>query len=194
MQKTGKCGINPSSITKYWKNLQPPTFQQLRQPDYKFYDKTFPPTRNSLISKNQYDEFVDRKRGPNQLKEFEEDIPGGADRLVWKRVTDIHPKWEVFEGKIEFNDVQQGSLGDCYFLSSITALTEYPYLIKEKLKTFKFNQEGYYEVIFFIDGEWQIVFLDDYFPYDPKRKQFAFAIDHIIMNYGQCYQKRHRQN
>ena len=173
-----RSGINPLSITKYWKNLQPPDIEQLRQSGYSFYDQTFPPNKNSLISKNQYGEFVDKARGPSQLKDFEEDIEGGADRLVWKRVTEISPKWEVFEGKIEFNDVQQGSLGDCYFLSSITALTEYPYLIKEKFRTTEFNQEGYYEIIFFIDGEWQVLFLDDYFPYDPKRKTFAFARPH----------------
>ena len=73
---------------------------------------------------------------------MEEENPGSSTRLIWKRCTEIEPKWEVFEGKIEFNDVQQGSLGDCYFLSSITALTEYPFLIKEKFRTREFNEEG----------------------------------------------------
>ena len=169
-----RSGINPLSIKKYWKDLQPPDFQSLKSSNSKFIDKTFPPNKNSLISKNQYGEFVDKVRGPSQLQDFEEDFPGGADRLVWKRVTEIQPKWEVFEAKIEFNDVQQGEIGDCYFLSSITALTEYPFLITEKFRTRKFNEEGYYELIFFIDGEWQIIFLDDYFPYDPKKNKFAF--------------------
>ena len=173
-----KEGINPLSIKKYWKDLEPPDIQILRHTKRKFYDEYFPPNRNSLISKKSNGEFVDKARGLSQLKDFEEDVPGGADSLEWRRVTDISPKWELFEGKIEFNDVQQGSLGDCYFLSSITALTEYPYLIKEKFRTQKFNEEGYYEIIFFIDGEWQIVFLDDYFPYDPRRKKFAFASPH----------------
>ena len=173
-----KAGLNPLSIQKYWKDFQPPDIRQLKQAGRKFYDQTFPPNKNSLISKNQYGEFVDKYRGPEQLKDFEEDNPGGADRLEWRRVTDISSKWELFEGKIEFNDVQQGSLGDCYFLSSITALTEYPYLIKEKFRTQQFNEEGYYEIIFFIDGEWQILFLDDYFPYDPRKRTFAFARPH----------------
>ena len=173
-----RVGINPLSIQKYWKNLEPPDINQLQSEKRKFYDQTFPPNKNSLISKNKYGEFVDKVRGPDQLKDFEEDNPGGADSLIWKRVTDIAPYWELFEGKIEFNDVQQGSLGDCYFLSSITALTEYPFLIREKFRTRKFNEEGYYEIVFFIDGEWQIVFLDDYFPYDPRKKKFAFATPH----------------
>jgi len=171
-------GINPLSIKKYWKDLQPPDIRQLKQAGHKFYDQTFPPNKNSLISKNEKGEFVDKFRGPEQLKDFEKDNPGKADRIQWKRVTDISPEWELFEGKIEFNDVLQGSLGDCYFLSSISALAGYPYLIKEKFRTQQFNEEGYYEVIFFIDGEWQIIFLDDYFPYDPREKNFAFARPH----------------
>ena len=173
-----KVGINSLSIKKYWKDLKPPDILQLRLDNKKFYDETFPPNRNTLISKNKYDEFVDKYRGPEQLKEFEEDDPGFADRLEWKRVTDISPKWELFGKKIEFDDVLQGHLGDCYFLSSIAALIEYPYLITEKFRTQKFNEEGYYEVIFFIDGEWQILFLDDYFPYDPRKRTFAFARPH----------------
>jgi hypothetical protein len=87
-----KVGINPLSIRKYWKDLQPPDIRQLRQERRNFYDKIFPPNKNLLISKNQYGEFVDKYRGPEQLRNFEEDNPGGADRLEWRRVTDIFPK------------------------------------------------------------------------------------------------------
>ena len=170
-----KEGLNPKSIKKYWKNLQPPDLNYLKATKNKFYDHSFPPTLNTLLSKNSKGEFVDKVRGPEQLKDIKNDIPN-LDKLVWKRVTEVTPKWELFEGKIEFNDVQQGALGDCYFLSSITALTEYPYLIKEKFRTKSFNEEGYYEIIFFIDGEWQIVFIDDYLPYNTLSRNFAFAL------------------
>ena len=175
--KLKKEGLNPLSIKKYWKNLQPPDLQYLRATKTKFYDNTFPPTLNTLLSKDSSGQFTDKVRGQDQLKDFQEDIPN-INNIVWKRVTEVLPKWELFEGKIEFNDVQQGSLGDCYFLSSITALTEYPYLIKEKFRTKSFNEEGYYEIIFFIDGEWQIVFLDDYLPYNTRTRNFAFALPH----------------
>ena len=170
-----KEGINPKQIKKYWKNYQPPDINQLKKAGKNFVDPTFPPNKNSLISKKPNGEFVDKVRGPAQLQDLEDDLPCGADKIEWKRPTDISPKWSLFEGKVEFNDVQQGSLGDCYFLSSITALTEFPYLITEKFRTEKYNDTGYYEVIFFIDGEWQILFLDDYFPFDPTKNNFAFA-------------------
>ena len=170
-----KEGINPLSIKKYWKDLTPPDIRKLQKEKKKFIDPTFPPNKNTLLSKNQNGEYIDKVRGPKQYQEFLEDNPEGPDKFEWKSVTDISEKWEVFADKIEFNDVNQGSLGDCYFLSSITSLTEFPYLLKEKFRTQKFNEEGYYEVIFFIDGEWQIIFLDDYFPYDPAKKTFAFC-------------------
>ena len=87
-------------------------------------------------------------------------------------------KWEVFENKIEIRDIIQGNIGDCYFLSALSALTRYQYIIFEKFRTQKFNEEGYYEMILFIDGEWQVVFIDDYFPYDPAQKKFVGARPH----------------
>ena len=77
------------------------------------------------------------------------------------------------------DDVVQGSLGDCYFLTAISALSNYPYLIREKFRTIEYNEIGYYEVILFIDGEWQVVFIDDYFVFDidteDHKPAFAFS-------------------
>ena len=170
-----KGNLDPNKITKYWKNQKPPDLKSLMAANQQFTDPYFPPTKNSLISCDENGRFIDSVRGPENLRDLEDDDPGSSKRLVWKRATEIKPNWEVFEGKIEFDDVKQGSLGDCYFLSSIAALAEFPYLIREKFRTVKFNKCGYYEVILFIDGEWQVVFVDDYFLYDPRARDFAYA-------------------
>ena len=175
--KLKKEGLDPLSIKKYWKNLLPPqNLEYLQKTKGKFIDQTFPPTRDSLFSKYDNENIKDKIRFPEKLNDSNKNIKD-KDIIIWKRVTatDLYPKWKVFEGEIEYKDVQQGSLGDCYFLSSIATLTKYPKLIYEKFRTKSFNEEGYYEVIFFIDGEWQIIFIDDWFPYDTSKNIFAFA-------------------
>ena len=80
----------------------------------KYEDNTFPAEQKSIIDPNDIiDDLMD-------LGEVE-----------WKRATDIPAlldadgKLHIFSGKIEPNDIKQGQIGDCYFLSSIAALSEY---------------------------------------------------------------------
>ena len=173
-----KNALNPMSIKKYYKDQKPPNINELRQLKGKFTDFYFPPNRNSFISCDQNGNFIDKLNGQKLLSELDAKIPGLIDRIVWKRATEVIQKWEVFENKIEIRDIIQGNIGDCYFLSALSALTRYQYLIVEKFRTQKFNEEGYYEMILFIDGEWQVVFIDDFFPYDPAQKKFVGARPH----------------
>ena len=170
--------LNPLSIKKYYKDQIPQDINVLRQKGQKFTDPYFPPHKYSFISCDRNGNYIDRINGEQALYKFENKIPGLIDRMEWRRVTDIYKKWEVIENKIEIKDIIQGNIGDCYFLSALTALTRYPYLLAEKFRTKKFNEEGYYEMIMFIDGEWQVVFVDDYFPYDPLQRKFVGARPH----------------
>ena len=60
--------------------------------------------------------------------------------------------------------MMQGGVGDCYFISSLSAIAEFPILIFQLFRTQEVNENGFYEKVLFIDGEWQIVFMDDYLP------------------------------
>ena len=173
-----KNALNPLSIKKYYKDQMPPDFNQLKQNKQKFTDRYFPPTRNSFISCDENGHFIDRYKGNELYQELDRRIPGLIDRIVWKRVTEIYKKWELIEKKIELRDIIQGNIGDCYYLSALSALVRYQYLIVEKFRTKQFNEEGYYEMILFIDGEWKVVFVDDYFPFDPYQKKFVGARPH----------------
>ena len=67
---------------------------------------------------------------------------------------------------IEVKDVQQGAIGDCYFLSALGSLaSKYPEIISEKL-LFDVNPSHYVAVKLYVDGEWKIISTDDQFSVD----------------------------
>jgi calpain-15 len=63
-----------------------------------------------------------------------------------------------------------GSLGDCWFLSALAALSEFPQLIRGDLfpeNSRESNDYGCYTLRFCKMGLWQTVRVDDYFPCIP---------------------------
>ena len=59
------------------------------------------------------------------------------------------------KGLIEPNDIKQGYLGDCYFLSALSALSEnYPEAIRRLFVTPEFQGLGLYCVYINLQGHW----------------------------------------
>ena len=155
--------FNPLTISKYFKNQNP--FNE----EGEFVDPFFPPNENSILAKDYNGDFIDKIDGPIKSQEID------ANNIEWKRFSHIFPKFLLFDEKIEFSDIKQGILGNCYFLSVIAALTEVPEMIYQLFRTKSASSYGYYELVLFIDGEWQIVILDDYIPVKKGTNNFAFA-------------------
>ena len=55
-------------------------------------------------------------------------------------------------------------IGNCCFLSALTVLTQNPNLIRRIFKTEEINEFGQYAVNLCINGEFQMVEIDDFFP------------------------------
>ena len=87
--------------------------------------------------------------------------------VVWKRSDEIFKgRSEVFLGKIEPNDIKQGILGDCYFLSSCASIAENENRIRKIFLTDKINKEGCYAVRICERGNWKDILISDNFPVD----------------------------
>ena len=64
--------------------------------------------------------------------------------------------------------MQQGSIGDCYFVAELANLTLFPLLLDACIVTTEANAEGVYCVRFFIRGAWRHVFVDGLLPSHPS--------------------------
>jgi len=137
-----------------------------------FTDPLFPANIQSLCP---YDEKLKCWKLP---PEIEEGDLQNWEKFSWSKIDDIFrtPNYQIFVNNIEPDDIIQGSLGDCYFLSAIAALCKFPDLIK---KLFLFKEKSLdrcYGIYLRKNGIWKLVLVDDYIPcYGGLRKKFAFS-------------------
>jgi hypothetical protein len=154
--------------------------QQMYKGNAPWTDPLFPAEKKSLCP-------FDSKGWVLPEDVWESDVDGW-EKIKWCRAAEIFDSenFNVFEKgsdkhKISANDIQQGSIGDCYFLSVIGSLCNIYTKSGEKLIEDLFlhtskTKEHVYGAYIFINGVWELVLVDDYFPYVGYGfKQFAFA-------------------
>ena len=84
--------------------------------------------------------------------------------------------YRLFDEVPKIEDISQGGIhGNCYFLGALTALIQYPNLIRKIFITEEASEFGYYAVNLCINGEFQIVEIDDFFPCQRKEGKFSSA-------------------
>lgn len=121
-----------------------------------YEDESFPPNEFSLISDWDEPEVEDKVK---LWKTFE-----------WVRATKIpslndkEGKLSVFFNEVSPKDIKQGLLGDCYFLSVLSVLSEVPSRITKLFLTSDQNSMGVYGIRICKNGEWKDVVIDDYIP------------------------------
>ena len=136
-----------------------------------FTDPNFPPDKNSLMGLNSSGKPIDSEAYKTNSSSL------NPNEITFKRPSEIFKNKTIslFENDISVDDIKQGGLGDCYFLSSISALAKYPKIIDGIFKSEGLKSNGYYEIILYIDGKPQIVIIDDYIPVYKSSKQPCFA-------------------
>ena len=98
------------------------------------------------------------------------------ETYVWKRPSEVYGagNYSVFKG-ISPTDIRQGDCGDCYFLSSISSLAEFPERVENIFITKDMNEAGCYALQFYINGEPETVVVDDLFPWSNHKNTWAFS-------------------
>ena len=102
----------------------------------------------------------------------------GWEKYNWCRVEEIlnSKNYQVFEEGISPDDILQGSIGDCYFLSAVGSLCKFSHYIDKLFFTKEKTKEHLYGVFIYLNGSWKLVLIDDFLPYTGQRfKKFAFS-------------------
>ena len=128
-----------TQILKYYLDQQPLSnsdIENMKKSRTKFIDDLFPPNISSLLSIK--DESISDK---NIIEKIDQ------KNLKFMKELNYNPKWirisnmpvynKIYDEKdFSFNCILQGSIGDCYLISTLCELSQYPKLLvnKEKLE------------------------------------------------------------
>jgi calpain-15 len=106
--------------------------------------------------------FMDPEFYPNA-----ESLGGaGGDGVGWMRLSEMFDNEAIFKDDVDPDDICQGFLGDCWLLSSIACLAEFPEVIQSLFVTKEVTEDGKYELRLYDPeaGEWINVIIDDFVP------------------------------
>ena len=142
-------------LNKYYKNQKP--IDTLTY-EYQFEDPEFPQDKmiySSNEEKNKLFKEIIKKKYNLNIND-----PLNIEYYAIKDLFD-----NIFDEKINCTKFHQNSIGNCYFLDVVSLLSNYGQLLTQIFRIDKLNFQGYYEICLFIDGQWQIVIIDDYIPF-----------------------------
>ena len=114
-------------------------------------------------------------------------------KIKWLRSDEIYTSPSIFNKAIDPNDIKQGALNNCYFLSVLAALSEYPDRIQLLFLSDTINSSNVFGIKLCIDGLWEEIVIDDNFPCDGKKKVPCFSSGNVnslwVLIMEKCYAK-----
>ncbi|KAJ3828949.1 hypothetical protein F5880DRAFT_1502696 [Lentinula raphanica] len=104
-------------------------------------------------------------------------IPGSTETYApsdVQRVTQIFENPQFFVDGANADDIVQGAIGDCWFVSALATMTTTRGLV-EKFCVAKDEEIGVYGFIFFRDASWVTVIIDDFlYTINPKYEELSY--------------------
>jgi hypothetical protein len=151
------------------KMLNSQNFAEIIKSNEKFEDDLFPPNNGSIYDYVKYSDLYKKKAlaYKNKLKENnfqfspkkkqpspKKEKPEKSNKKEWKRLSELYPDYSVlnFSEEIKedrsllYKDINQGDLGDCYFLCALVSICEFPDKITKIFRENKINKKGVVEV------------------------------------------------
>ncbi|CAD8099985.1 unnamed protein product [Paramecium sonneborni] len=120
------------------------------------------------MPQNQQFLFLDEQFPPNQssISKVPNNSSFTSRNIVWKRPKEfLQPDQINLFDTIDPKDVIQGELGNCYFLSSLSALAQVPQIIERLFQNNKeYQQNGLYRISMVKNGILEEIIIDDYIP------------------------------
>jgi len=132
--------------------------QAMPLPDGKFVDPEFPPIGISISRSASEDDHLRETFGKRN------------GRVLWKRGCEVAQ--QLFD-RVHPTDFMQGLVGDCWLLSGIAAIAEFPARIRRLFRETEISPTGRYHISMFDQtaGRWSWIPVDDYIPYVLKGGQ-----------------------
>ena len=95
--------------------------------------------------------------------------------LIWHRASAVfkNQTYKIYD-QMNIEDIHQGVLGNCYFLSSLSAIAESHSRLQKLIENSTVSPNGCYALKVFVQGKQKTIVIDDYFPVF-KNKKFAMA-------------------
>lgn len=139
-----------------------------------FYDHSFPHTKQSLHNPS--------------LDSTKADVLQICERAVWKKAGDFFPNSRFFLFTfIHPIAVRQGTLADCYFLSSLCSLAKFPSRIQRLFA--ESPSEESYTVSVYMNGVNKKIVVDNFFVYDPLISDSPFSKPYMSQIWVQVLEK-----
>ena len=116
------------------------------------------------------------------------------DEIEWLRPGEIGLTPGLFKDGVDPGDVIQGSLSDCWILSSLSILAVYPEVLAKLFASARYGHLGLYVVRLYKNGAWITVIVDDRIPCKDGVPVFARCKDENefwVMILEKAYAKVH---
>ncbi len=114
---------------------------------------------------NQGEPYIDDEFPHNDQSIFDQErgVDDKLEGMEWRSAREVFGSYEVLpenDDEITPDAIKQGLLGDCYYLSGLAALAEWPQRVRDLFVTDKPTPSGAYIVRLYLNGEFKEITLD----------------------------------